>query len=108
MKEVEAIRGQSLWDIALQHCGDADLAEEIAQLNGLDPNTVFAGGETLAAPDGDLAAAARLAAEGVVPVTGDDGPPERGPVDVWEASVRLVPVGGEESPATVGGRENLY
>lgn len=70
MRTVRAKRGQSLLDVALEHSGSADWGEDVAKQNGLAADYVCDGSEELEVPDGDEAARKRLAAAGVVPVTG--------------------------------------
>lgn len=45
-------RGQSLYDIAVQHCGGADYAADIAVANGLALDAVLEGDVVLVVPDG--------------------------------------------------------
>lgn len=72
MRTVTARKGQSLIDLALQHCGSADWGEDVAKQNNLNPDYVCSGGEVLEMPDGVEAERKRIAAAGVVPVTGLD------------------------------------
>ena len=51
MKTVRVHSGQSLWDIAVQPCGTADAALEIAALNGLPPTSQPKTSEQLIVPD---------------------------------------------------------
>ena len=51
MKTVTVQSGQTLWDIAVQHCGTADAALEIAALMGIMPTTQPKTGEVLKVPD---------------------------------------------------------
>lgn len=67
-----ARKGQSLIDLALQHCGSADWGEDVAKQNSLSPDYVCSGGEVLEMPDGVEAERKRIASAGVVPVTGMD------------------------------------
>ena len=72
MRNATARKGQSLIDLALQESGSADWGEEAAKLNGLPADYVCAGGEVLEMPDGNETEWKRIAAAGVVPVTGLD------------------------------------
>lgn len=72
MRTVTARKGQSLIDLALQHCGSADWGEDVAKQNSLSPDYVCSGGEVLEMPDGVEAERKRIASAGVVPVTGMD------------------------------------
>lgn len=73
MKEVRARRGQSLLDIAMQHCGDAAMWHEVAKANGLEDTWVAEGGEKLEVPAGVMPGVVQmLEREGVVPCTGMD------------------------------------
>lgn len=67
-----ARKGQSLIDLALQHCGSADWGEDVAKQNSLSPDYVCSGGEVLEMSDGVEAERKRIASAGVVPVTGLD------------------------------------
>ena len=70
MKTVIAQNGQSLWDIAVQHCGAADAAFSVAELNGLLPTSLPKAGETLKVPDAENKKVAKHYAEhGIVPAT---------------------------------------
>lgn len=73
MKKIKAIKGQSLFDIALQHCGDAGEAHAIALANDLPDDYVALGGENLMIPNKNKSIVNRLAKEKVIPCTGDDG-----------------------------------
>ena len=77
-KTVTARAGQSLMDVAVQWCGNADMAMELATLNGVEETTVFSGGEVLAVPPLYEAAGRKMAAAGVEPVTGVDLPADDG------------------------------
>lgn len=72
MRTAKARKGQSLIDLALQECGSADCGEEVAKMNGLAADYVCSGGEELEMPDGSEEERKRIAAAGVVPVTGLD------------------------------------
>ena len=70
MMKVTVQSGQSLWDIAVQHCGSAEAALEIAALNGLLPTSQPKTGEQLIVPNVENKKVARYYAEhGIVPAT---------------------------------------
>jgi len=70
MKKVTVQSGQTLWDIAVQHCGTADAALEIAALNGLLPTSQPKTGETIVVPEVENKKVVRYYAEhGIVPAT---------------------------------------
>lgn len=51
MRNVTTQSGQSIWDIAVQHCGTADAAFEIAALRGIMPTAQPKTGEILIVPE---------------------------------------------------------
>lgn len=70
MKNVTVQSGQSLWDIAVQHCGSADAALEIAALNGMVPTTQPKTGERLTVPNAENKKVVRYYEEhGLVPAS---------------------------------------
>lgn len=70
MKKVTVQSGQTLWDIAVQHCGSADAALEIAALNGLLPTSQPKTSEQLIVPNVENKKVVRYYAEhGIVPAT---------------------------------------
>ena len=70
MMKVTVQSGQSLWDIAVQHCGTADAALEIAALNVLPPTSQPKTGEQLIIPNVENKKVVRYYAEhGIVPAT---------------------------------------
>ena len=70
MKKVTVQSGQSLWDIAVQHCGSADAALDVAALNGLLPTGQPKTGETIFVPEEENKKVVRYYAEhGIVPAT---------------------------------------
>lgn len=50
MATATALNGQTLFDIALQHCGAAEAAYDIARLNGLSLTAVLTPGQELQLP----------------------------------------------------------
>lgn len=50
MQTIQISEGQTLVDIAIEYCGDASLAIEIAILNGLDVDDILIG-QSLQLPD---------------------------------------------------------
>lgn len=72
MKHPILLPRQSLWDVAVQHCGSADAAFAIAEANAHVPtarNTLNPG-DTLAVPDPvNKKVAAHYANHGIVPAT---------------------------------------
>lgn len=68
---VVLVKGQSLLDGALQHCGSPDYAMLIALMNSLTLDFVATEDTPILAPQGDTRATALLASHGVTPVTGD-------------------------------------
>ena len=70
MMKVTVQSGQSLWDIAVQHCGSADAALEIAALTGLLPTSQPKTSELLIVPNVENKKVVRYYAEhGIVPAT---------------------------------------
>lgn len=70
MKTITVQSRQSLWDIAVQHCGTADAALEIAALNGMLPTTITKTGDVLIVPDdGNKKVAKYYVEHGIVPAT---------------------------------------
>lgn len=51
MKSVTVIQGQSIFDIAVQHCGSVDAAYPIARLNGLPLDATLLAGQALLVPE---------------------------------------------------------
>lgn len=45
-----ALAGQSLWDMALQHCGSADAAFGMARINGMNITDILEPGTVLSLP----------------------------------------------------------
>lgn len=70
MREVTAVAGQSVMDIAMQHCGDVGLWHEVAVVNGMEDTWVAEGGEVVLVPAGSKGVVKRLAREKVKPNTG--------------------------------------
>ena len=71
MRTIEVQSGQTLLDIAVQHCGTADAVYEIAELNGMQPSSIPKTGQTLARPEPTAKKVVkRLAELGAVPATG--------------------------------------
>lgn len=73
MKKVTTRKGQTVMDVALQHCADGSLWHEVAQRNGLEATWTAAGGEELMVPDGDAKTLQKVEKENVVPCTGGEG-----------------------------------
>ena len=74
MKTVAVLRHQSLFDIALQHCGNADRALDIANLNGLALDTVIqADNLTLYVPTVHPGTGRTLHPIPIIPITGIGG-----------------------------------
>ena len=70
MKTKKAHSRQSLWDLAIQHCGSADAVFEIARLNGLLPTAKPSEGIDYTMPEHDNRKVAKYYAEhGEVPAT---------------------------------------
>jgi hypothetical protein len=55
MKKAIVKSGQTLWDIAVEHCGSADNAFELARLNGLTPTLQPPTGTVLKVPEPTIA-----------------------------------------------------
>lgn len=74
MGTIVAKKGQSLMDIAMEHCGDAGLWHQVGKDNGKADTWVADGGEVLevSATDG-AGTVAMLEREGVKPCTGGHG-----------------------------------
>lgn len=71
MRTIEAQSGQTLFDIAIQHCGTADAVFDIAELNGMRPTDIPKVGSTLEVPEVTAKKVVRRLAElGAVPATG--------------------------------------
>lgn len=51
MQTITSKQGQTLWDIALQYCGDVSAAAEIGILNGMDVTFQPATGTSMVVPD---------------------------------------------------------
>lgn len=49
--ETKALDGQSLFDLAVQHCGSAQVAFEIAELNGMDITAQPTPGQSILLPE---------------------------------------------------------
>ena len=70
MKEVEVKQGQSLFDIAIQHCGGLDAVFAIAEANNLMPTDMLKAGQRITVPEaGNKKVAAHYAENGIVPAT---------------------------------------
>ena len=70
MKTIIVQSGQSLWDIAVQYCGSAEAALEIAALNGLLPTSQPKTGEQLIIPNAENKTVVRYYEEhGLVPAS---------------------------------------
>ena len=50
MRIIQSSEGQTLVDVAVEHCGDASVAVDIAILNGLDIDDILLG-QSLKLPD---------------------------------------------------------
>lgn len=73
MKQVMPQPRQTLFDIAVQHCGSADAAFEIAELNGLLPNDQPSTEEPLTVPEpANKKVAGHFANRHLVPATGSN------------------------------------
>ena len=64
-------KGQSLFDGALQHCGDTDQAQAIALLNGLPLDHVATDDEDILIPEPEVRSVRVLAEHACEPCTGD-------------------------------------
>lgn len=70
MKTIIVQSGQSLWDIAVQYCGTADAALDIATMNGRMPTEQPNTGETLKVPEmANKKIVSYYADHGMVPAT---------------------------------------
>lgn len=70
MREVIAINGQTIYDIALLYCGDISFAYPIAELNELNINKTFEKNEVLIIPDDKTIIAKRYEEQGITFATG--------------------------------------
>lgn len=50
MRTISVVQGQTVYDVALQHCGNQSAAIEVALLNGIDVTADLANGTTLQVP----------------------------------------------------------
>lgn len=76
MRTVTVHRRQTLWDVAVERCGSADAALEIALMNGMAPTDRPACGSALLVPDPvNHHVAGHYASKGVVPATAPDDSP---------------------------------
>jgi len=76
MKTVTAHQGQSIFDIAIQHCGSVDASYAIAKLNNLTLDATLLPGQALLVPEvTDRRVVDELRRRGVVPGTGWVAPP---------------------------------
>ena len=70
---MEAVRvepGQSLFDLALQHCGSVEALFSLAQANGLSPTEgLIAGAEVIVCQPANRAVANLFAVNGIKPAT---------------------------------------
>ena len=70
MKEVEVKQGQSLFDIAIQHCGGLGSVFAIAEANNLMPTAMLKAGQRITVPEAENKKVARYFEEhGIVPAT---------------------------------------
>lgn len=72
MRKVTAYRGQSLLDVALMACGNAEAAHEIALANGLADDAVLSDRVELIVPQGLARVSEAMDAQGVKPATGEN------------------------------------
>lgn len=70
MRNITALPGQSIFDIALLHCGDATFAWQIARTNEIDITTTFENTTTLTIPDDSNNVAKVFSQQNVVFATG--------------------------------------
>lgn len=71
MKEVIAQTGQTVLDIAIQHCGDVETAYIIAQTNGFSIDSLLIPGQRLIVPNETNPIVVRgLQSLGAVPASG--------------------------------------
>lgn len=71
MQTIQINEGQTLLDIAIQYCGDADKANDIALLNGLDIDDIVLG-QSLKVPDlliGQKHITQSLQKDGIIPAS---------------------------------------
>lgn len=70
IRQIESQSRQTLFDIALQHCGSADAVLDIASMNGMMPTTNPSPGDILLVPDMTNKKTVRYYEEhGIVPAT---------------------------------------
>jgi hypothetical protein len=76
MKTIITQERQTLFDIALQHCGDANAAFEIAEINNISLSGVPAVGTSMEVPEPEAPLAKRIveyyALNKISPATDDD------------------------------------
>lgn len=85
MKTVTAYQGQSIFDIAIQHCGSVEASYAIAKLNSLTLDATLLPGQTLQVPEvTDRRIVEELMRRGVVPGTGWVKPPPEPDSDVYK------------------------
>ena len=70
MKRVNGKRGQSMIDVAVQHCGSADYAYEVAKANGLEADAVLEQDTDMEVPMAGTMAEKSVVRAGVEPCTG--------------------------------------
>ena len=70
MRTITALPGQSIFDIALLHCGDATYAWQIARTNGVDITTTFESTTSLVIPDNSNNVAKVFSQQNIVFATG--------------------------------------
>lgn len=70
MKQVEGRRGQSMIDVAIQHCGNADYAYEVAKANGLGVDAVLEENRALEVPSVNTRMQKEVERLGLTPCTG--------------------------------------
>lgn len=51
MKQVEVVRGQTIFDIAIKECGDIRATAEIANLNDISETSKLESGTIITVPD---------------------------------------------------------
>ncbi len=73
MKTVTVRRGQSMIDVAVQYCGDADYAYEVAKANGKEVDDVIEADVELQVPSVNTRMAKEVERIGVTPCTGIPG-----------------------------------
>lgn len=70
MKEVEVKQGQSLFDVAIQHCGGLGSVFAIAKANNLMPTAMLKAGQSITVPEAEnKKVAAHYSENGIVPAT---------------------------------------